>query len=489
MARLSAAALRLLTEELGVTWDTGLPKLVKGKAAEPPAAFGSMAPAPEEITDIGPTTFGIRSRAPVTADFAMYTPSAPAIRRGQPSYLTDEGIPDVSKMGDYARASKDVQASMAAEPKGVGPMDLSSAGQIPDVPQVPLERYEPPRGVSPRMLAAIEDPKVIGGIDSSIQEGLGYGADKWYHTEPIRRAYVAQLGPEKGQEAFRHYMTLVAATSPRSDVPTNIRNASFYNTLLRSGESLPDKNPYPYGHIAQALHKGNIEGLSRDRSLSAAGTNSFGFDIFQNPKPASFVENLAGNLEPGTMDTHAFRNIGMSSQDPRFLTTWVSEMAKTDQPGAETLQARFGEFKPKRDQFVVTYRPQKLLQEGRLTLDEALKIPAFWAGKPKPNEYAAAEQLYKQRGAKVGLPTADAQAASWAGAGKLTGLGTVPDKTFPEMLNERVEYTARMRNEDPQKTLKDFIAGKKPLLSVTGLMALTGAEVAKHDGAPAGGAV
>lgn len=448
MARLSAAALRLLGETL-----------TPGERS----AFGAIKPA-------------------VTDEVA-----APTVARAMPSYLTDEGIPNPAKMGDFSRASKDAQAELAGQPKGYGPMDMSSAGQIPDVPQVALERYEPARGTTARMYEAMQNPDVVGGIDESIQTGLGLGADKWYHTEPVRRAYVDALGPEKGTEAFRRYMTLVAASSPRSDVPTNIRNASFYDVLLGQGGDLSQKNPYPYGHIARKLHKSNIQGLSKDRSLSAASTNDFGFDVFQNPKPASFVENLSGNLEPGTMDTHAFRNIGMRSRDPRFLQTSVSEMGKTDTPGADTIQGRFGEFKPKGDQFVVTYRPQQLVKQGRLTVDEALKIPAFWVGKPNPNEYAAAERLYKQRGEKVGLPTADAQAASWAGAGELTGLGTVPDKTFPQMLNERVAYTARMRNEDPQKTLRDFLARKKPLLSVAGLMALTANELNRTDGEPAGG--
>src|SRR5215469_11069495 len=123
----------------------------------------------------------------------------------------------------------------------------------------------------------------------------------------------------------------------------------------------------------------------------------------------------------------------------------------------------------KKGERIVTYRPQKLVAEGRLSIDEALEIPPFWASKPNDNEYAAVEQLYARIGAEYGLAPAEAQAAAWAGAGKLTGLGTEADRTFPELLNQRIMYTAHIRNEHPQQVLSDMIRGRKPLLGLGGL--------------------
>ena len=57
-------------------------------------------------------------------------------------------------------------------------------------------------------------------------------------------------------------MDLVAATSPRSDVGTNARNASYYYSRAMQGEPMPavgDRNPQPYGHMAQRLHQMNAE--------------------------------------------------------------------------------------------------------------------------------------------------------------------------------------------------------------------------------------
>lgn len=127
---------------------------------------------------------------------------------------------------------------------------------------------------------------------------------------------------------------------------------------------------------------------------------------------------------------------------------------------------RFGEEKiDKKGQTIVTFRPQRLYDEGRLTMKEAKNIPAFWATQPNENEYAAAENLFRKAGERVGMRPADAQAAAWSGAGDLTGLGTVGTHTFPELVNERVMFTAKMRGQDPRQVLQDFVDGRKPLLA------------------------
>jgi hypothetical protein len=348
-------------------------------------------------------------------------------------------------------------------------MDLSVTPKI-DVPQFPIERFVPPRGVSARLQDALANPNVSEGVASSIDTGIGMGADKWYHTGPVLQSFVDTLGPVEGPARFRTYMDMVAATSPRSDVPTNIRNASYYYMRDVNDQGLPRELPYPYGHIAQNLHRENFDTITAPApsSLSAAANPTGNWDIFKNPKPASFSQNLQGNLEPGTMDTHAFRNIGMRTEDPRFLATSLSGVYKEGKdPATDSLVALYGEVKKnKKGELINTFRPQQLYKSGKLSVDDALNIPSFWASKPRENEYGAAERFYRSLGEQRGLPTADAQAAAWAGGGKLTGLGSPPSHTFPEMMNERVLYTAKMRGEDPQDTLKYFITGKKPLLSI-----------------------
>lgn len=364
------------------------------------------------------------------------------------------------KGSDYSKRSKEVLDELKDMPAGTGPIDLSqpAAGQTP---QASLMRYNPPRGVSARMQRALDNPELIDGIRESIRRGQDLGADKWYHTDNIRDEFIKTLGPVDGPREFTRYMDYAAGTSPRSDVSSNIRNASYY--YMMDGKELPASLPYPYGHMAQKLHRQNAETIQNG-----------GFDIYRNPKPSSFSENLQGNLAPVTVDTHAFRNIAIRTRDPEFLETSLSVPYKgagkaaddldEEQKALLTMAQKYGEISA--DGKKVVFRPRKLLEDGRLTMDEAVKIPSFWAAKPNDNEYAAAEQLYKRLADEFGMAPADVQAAAWSGAGDITGLKSPATKTFPQLFNERVQYTSMMRGEDPQDTLRQMILKQKPLLSV-----------------------
>jgi hypothetical protein len=405
---------------------------------------GARPPTPQEIADIAARAeAGPRPIAPIA------TPEGLAIRGPA-----------------FDKAAAQAKAEVEAAGKGAGPMDLSGRLTIEGVPQTPLERYNPPRGVSARLQDALLNQDVVNGVSEGIQRGIDMGAHRWYQTEPIRKAfeeaYRGSNSDPGGAKAFAQFMDMVAATSPRSDVPTNIRNASYYFGLQQRGEDVPEEGvPYPYGHIAQKLHKQNFADLS-------AAVNP-GWDLLKNPKPPSFSQNLQGNFEPVTADTHAFRAIGMRTGDPRFLEPSISALVKEggeQDPTKQTLINKYGEISTNKDgEKIVTFRPRKLVEEGRLTMDEAKNIPMFWASKPNENEYAAVEQFYRMLAQHHGLDPAAAQAAGWAGSGELTGLGTVPDKTFAEMMNERALYTAKLRGEDPQQTLFDALRGIKPLLS------------------------
>ena len=371
---------------------------------------------------------------------------------------------------EFNKAAVQARKEIAEQGKGSGPLDLSSTAGIPETPQEALPRYEPARGISPRLTEALQNKEIERAINKSISAGTELGADKWYHTEPIRRAFVDILGDERGMQAFDQYMHAVAATSPRSDASTNIRNASYYLGKIMRGEPAVGNPPKPYGHVAQTQHRNlinNIIEAYKVKPLGAAAiTRPDPWDLMRNPKPASFVENLRGNLEPATIDTHAFRNIGMRSGDPRFLATSV-RMPSEAVPTPESQAGRFGHsiVQNKEGKSFVDYKPQQLVKEGKLTLKEAQDIPAFWESAPNANEYAAAEDLYRKLAKKRGVPTADAQAAAWSGAGKLTGLASPATHTFPQLFNERVLFTAKMRGEDPMLTLEKMIRGEAPLLS------------------------
>jgi hypothetical protein len=306
--------------------------------------------------------------------------------------------------------------------------------KVPDVPQFDLPRYAPPRGVPARIGDLTANPDVRQQMLDTIQRGQQMGGADWYNADPLRQAFIDELG-KQGDPRFQQYMNLVAATSPRSDVGTNVRNASYYYNRLVNGEPMPDvgtPNPQPYGHMAQRLHQQNAQ--------TVAGG---GWDPLQNPKPASFAQDLMGNQQPVAVDTHAFRLPGILSQDPRFLET--AYQSSKDAPKQNI---------------------QQMVLSGQMSMEDALKQPAYWQAQPKANEYGAMENYYQGLARDAGLSPAQTQAAAWVGGGQQTGLASDASKPFIGFVEDRANKTADVRGLSPAEALSQFIRGNAPLLGV-----------------------
>ena len=315
--------------------------------------------------------------------------------------------------------------------------DYSRLHEIPKMAQFDLPRTLPPRGVPARITDIVADKDVQNKMLGVISEGQKMGGANWYNADPLRENFVRQLGSNQGNEAFRKYMDFVAATSPRSDVGTNVRNASYYYQRHMGGEGMPEigeKNPQPYGHMAQRLHQMNAQRVS-----------GAGWDPLNNPKPASFVENLVGNQAPVTVDTHAFRLPAILAEDPRYLET--AFQVNKDAPKQNI---------------------QKMVESGEIPLPEAVKRAAYWQAQPKANEYGAMEQYYKKLGQELGLTPAQTQASAWVGGGKLTGLASDESKPFLKFFEDRIHKTATETKMDPRDVLNEFIKGKMRLKSEGG---------------------
>lgn len=338
--------------------------------------------------------------------------------------------------GRAAKAAPSI-AETAAQPTF---FDYSKVKGVPDVPQTPLPRYEPPRGVPERVTDLIANQDVRGKMLDLIKQGKQSGAGDWYNTDQLRQAFLDELGQRKGPGAFQQYMDLVAATSPRSKVPENVRNASYYYTLARSGQPMPEvgaSNPAPYGHLAQKLHQANAEAVATE-----------GWNPLQNPKPASFAQNLMGNFQPVTVDTHAFGLPAMLAQDPRFLAR-----AMVLEKGGPSVN------------------PTEMFKKGDLTMGEALSRPVYWASKPQKTEYAAMENYFQDLAREAKMAPAQAQAAAWSAGGPITGLASEANKPFIGFVEDRLRKTAQERGISMAEALSQMIRGKAPLLGVGGVAA------------------
>jgi hypothetical protein len=314
--------------------------------------------------------------------------------------------------------------------------DYSNLSKAPSVQQFDLPRYIPPRGVPQRTLDITNDKVVRDKMLETISAGRDRGA-VWFNAEPLRHEFVKTLGEEAGNARFRRFIDLVAATSPRSDVGQNVRNASYYYGRDVRGEGMPvvgDRNPAPYGHLAQYFHQINARRVVGD-----------GFDPLKNPKMLSMSENLMGNYAPVTVDANVFKLPAMLAQDPRFLET--AFRASKDAP-KQNIQA--------------------MVMSSQLPMNEAVRRPAYWQAQPRSNEYAAWEQYYKGLAREVGVSPAQAEAAAWLGGGKITGLVSDSSKPFLRFVEDRINLTAERYRMDPKDVLARFIRGEMPLLSMGG---------------------
>jgi len=208
-----------------------------------------------------------------------------------------------------------------------------AGSDVPSVPQFSLERMAPPPKGIPDYVQRLSDPANLARVDEAVKRGSELGGLEWYHPGPLRAAFGEQLGGA-GDQALLDYLNALGASSNLSKVPENIRNASYYYSLKRQGLDLPldaAEIPSPYGHIARIAHLGNNQFL-RDNPL---------LDPLQNPKIASFSQNMMGNYQPFTWDTWMSRLYGLANAKGNEISApkqpWYSYLEGLGQEGAERL--------------------------------------------------------------------------------------------------------------------------------------------------------
>ena len=377
---------------------------------------------------------------------AAATPVAPTRRRGTIGIIPEETprapavLPSAAREANAATDLQDEtlrayldrnstrEPTVRTLPEGEDVLGLRNydLSQVPDVPQVDLPRVVPPKGVSARMSDLVNNEDVWREYSDLVRNGRdNLQGREWYNMEPLRHAFVRELGEDEGTAAFRHYTQNIAATSPRSNIIDNMRNASYYFVQEPSGLILPVRQPAPYGHLAQNLHRQNVETIRSPE----------GWDLFRNPKPPSFAENLSGNQRPGTMDAHALSVPSILSRDPRFLTTDLRIPSGGD---------------------YFNLKPRASYGRGVFTIDEAVRRPQLWDAAPNPNEYAALERRFRRLGEDLDMTTAQAQASGWVGGGRISGL-TSPPLPAVDVFQRVVNRTAAQEGRSPQEVLRGFI--------------------------------
>jgi len=236
-----------------------------------------------------------------------------------------------------------------------------------------------------------------------VDKGLSKGGFEWYDLEPLRYRFLEELGPKIGNQRFLEYVQLIAATSPGSRVPTNIKRASYFYHLLYNPKSKGPQDalrkwaqtqPPGYGHHYDInLHQPLLKTTFAHPYNKGLFTTQAALD---QPKASGFAHNISGNLMPGTVDLHI----------NRMLTGGIEQGS-----------------------------PQKLV-------------------------YAYPEKVLKDIAEKKGLTTGQTQAAGWV---DFMGGESRP---LLILFEEAIKRTATKHGKTPDQILKDWINGKVPLASV-----------------------
>lgn len=179
-----------------------------------------------------------------------------------------------------------------------GVLQPKRTSELSPVEQAPLPRHPAPRG-EPALVAQAYAPENVDRLRQMIESGVEQGGDTWYHLQDLRDKWVGELGDEAGNAAFDRFAAHIAATSPRSNVPTNLKRAGFLQHRYLNDATVdvpPEAFPAGYGHMAhRTAHAPMLQDI--DQGLPIGNGIS-------RPKATSFYENVRGNYEPLTADSH-----------------------------------------------------------------------------------------------------------------------------------------------------------------------------------------
>jgi hypothetical protein len=292
------------------------------------------------------------------------------------------------------------------------------------------------------------------------QPFVGTNVQYFYHTGPlIEKAVDLGIPEETARQQLKKFALNYAATSPRTMTEQNLRNASLVSAKQQRGIELTDmvgpggegvnEKGYPMMINPGGIHKKLIDEAAAD-----------GINFNTNPKPATFAENVSGNLAGVTADTHAIRA--------------VFDAMNEIEPGSIPIEFIGGKNATATKEMRAKYLADPSSLNPATMINDTLATQKI-GGESVQTEYAIFSDIYKKVAQRLGVQPAEAQSLSWFANGNRTGLASEP-KTIVELIDERVDVTAKALDQPKDTVFKKFMQGSIPLLSVGGLTLLdTGA--------------
>ena len=360
---------------------------------------------------------------------------------------------------DIRAAQMDLAVKDRIQPSGENPLfDLSPESYtktLPEQKQTPVPRR--PDGSDKPLPKGDRGREVNESVDAiaerlaeRMKPWLGTEAQYFYHTGPIvDKAMSMGFKKEEVYDWMKEFADAYAATSPRTETAQNIRNATLVMTKRHLGIELDEIIGKGSGGINEKGYPMMIGDSGIHRQLTEATQNG-GINPNTNPKPATFAENVYGNLDGVTVDTHAIRG--------------ALDAMNEINPGSIPIDY----IKPKfRDQ----YKADPLSLNPANMIDDSMGSQMI-DGTKMQTEYAVFSDIYRLTAEKLGVSPAEAQSMGWFGSGDSTGLASEL-KSVARLLDERIDVTAQAMNESKESVFKKLLNKEIPVLSLFG--AATGA--------------
>lgn len=319
------------------------------------------------------------------------------------------------------------------------------------VPQIPFRSSQPDlRGgaklpAGGRMGPLIEaQADIAQELADRIRPAVGSDDRYFYHTGPIYEA--AENAGVPSVPFMKQFSSYFGGTSPRTQTEPNTLNATMLQ--YRTAEGLPLDRPVlglAGPEAANDVGYAMITGMHPDLAHRLY-TDPMG-NFAANPKPSSFALNTAGNLQGGTMDTHAIRG-ALLSFEARYPRQIPRAWFKSDEA--------FGRYK-----------------EGGIDavnmdsdIDDSLKTAAI-KGVKSQVEYGPMADIYERAAGLLDLAPAEGQALGWFGMGKDTGLRSA-SRSIVGLLNDRINVTAQLMGLPQETVARLYFQGRIPLASAAG---------------------
>lgn len=345
------------------------------------------------------------------------------------------------------------------QPSGQNPLfDTTPQGyerNIPEQLETPVPRAPEGKKLPKNNRAAIlieKADQITDQMADNIRPHLDNPVRYFYHTGPLIDKAVELGVPENvARQQLKKFALNYAATSPRTPTEANLRSASVVSAKETRGIDYRDIVGPGTGGISEAGYPMMV-GPGGIHAKLIDAVRAEGIDYDTNPKPATFAENVVGNLQGVTADTHAIRGAldALNKAEPGSIPKeWFGEnVAQQNKLYAEYLKNPQA-LRPEKDVLPASLASQKI------------------DGTSKQTEYAIISDLYKMTAEKLGITPAEAQALHWFTQGERTGLVSDP-KTIVDIIEERIDVTAQATGKSKENVFLDFFSGKMPLMSLAG---------------------